>query len=71
MRRLLQVVSAAALAGTVLPSASFLAGRADLDQAKLMTLIASLVWFVVTPLWMGQKDVVWKRGDTSEPEAVR
>lgn len=55
MRRILQLVSWLALAGIVVPPVLFLAGRMDLDQQKLWMLIATIVWFVATPLWMGRE----------------
>jgi hypothetical protein len=43
------------LAGTIVPSALYLAGRIDLAQSKWALLVATFVWFVATPLWMGRK----------------
>ena len=54
MRKLLQLVSAIALIGTIVPSILFLTGSLDLTQTKLAMLAATIVWFVATPLWMGQ-----------------
>lgn len=54
MRKLLQLVSAAALIATIVPSVMFLAGSLDLSQTKLAMLVATIVWFIATPLWMGQ-----------------
>jgi uncharacterized membrane protein len=55
MRRLLQVVSWVALAGTIVPSALYLAGRIELDESKSILLVATIAWFIATPLWMGKK----------------
>ena len=55
MRRILQFVSWTALAATIAPSALLLAGQVTLDQTKLIMLVATVVWFFVTPFWMGQK----------------
>ena len=55
MRIVLQIVSYLALAGTVLPSVAFLVGKMDLDQVGTAMLIAAVVWFVVTPMWMGRE----------------
>ena len=52
MRPILQTISWIALAATILPSVVFLANKLELDQAKWITLAATLVWFAVTPLWM-------------------
>jgi hypothetical protein len=54
MRPLLQIVSLVALVATIAPSILFLVDRITLDQAKWIMLIATLVWFVVTPIWMGR-----------------
>lgn len=54
MRTLLQLVSAIALIATILPSILLLTGSLDLPQAKLAMLIATIIWFIITPLWMGQ-----------------
>jgi ACR3 family arsenite efflux pump ArsB len=40
---------------TLLPSVFFLLGLLTLDQVKLWTLVATVIWFVVTPLWMGRE----------------
>lgn len=50
----LQIISWIALAGTILPSILFLAGRMDLATSKHWLLAATLLWFAVTPLWMGR-----------------
>jgi len=57
MRRVLQTLSWIALAATVLPSVLLLIGRMDLDDVKPAMLIATRVWFVATPLWMGREKV--------------
>lgn len=54
MRITLQVISCLALVLTVAPSIMFLNGSVDLDKAKLLMLIATVAWFVVTPLWMNK-----------------
>jgi hypothetical protein len=53
-RRILQVLSWVSLAGTILPSVLFLAGRLELDASKWWLLAATLAWFIATPLWMGR-----------------
>ena len=63
MRRILQTVSWIALALTVLPSFWFFLGKMDLDRQKLVMLVAMIVWFLVTPLWMGRQaapDTDWQ-----------
>ena len=54
-RRFLQTISWIALAGTFVPSVLFLAGRITLDESKWWLLVATIVWFVATPLWMGRE----------------
>jgi hypothetical protein len=54
-RRLLQVASWVALAGMIAPALLFLAGRISLDQSKEGLLVATIAWFLVTPLWMGRE----------------
>jgi len=56
MRIGLQIISLLALALTVVPSLLYLNGSVELDRAKLLMLIATVVWFVVTPFWMNSKD---------------
>ena len=55
MRRIFQTVSWIALAATAMPSILFLYGSIDLDGAKLVMLLGTIVWFVATPLWMGRR----------------
>jgi hypothetical protein len=61
-RFLLRNVSRLALAVTIAPALLFAGGVIDLDQTKGAMLVGTLVWFIVTPIWMD-------RGDTT-PEAV-
>ena len=57
MRRILQVVSWAALAVTALAPILFVAGQIALSHTKLMMSLAAIAWFVTTPLWMGRPNV--------------
>ena len=52
IRRVLQIVSWAALAGAILPSCLFLAGQMELDTVNAAMFAATIAWFVATPLWM-------------------
>jgi len=54
-RRAAQVISWAAWIATLVPAGLYMAGWLDLDQTKLWTMVATVVWFVATPLWMGRK----------------
>lgn len=52
-----QIVSWLCLVVLVLPSVLFLAGKLQsLDQVKLIMLVATIVWFVSTPLWMWKEE---------------
>ena len=55
MKILLSLVSYASLALLTLPAFFFLSGSLSLDTVKLLMLIATILWYVVTPLWMDQK----------------
>jgi ACR3 family arsenite efflux pump ArsB len=55
MRTLLQIISWLALAGTILPALLYLFGSLDLVRVKWWMLLATIVWFVTVPLWMGRK----------------
>ncbi len=55
MRRLAQAISLLAIVGTILPSVLFLSDRISLEQSNWLMLLATLVWFAVTPLWMGRE----------------
>jgi hypothetical protein len=54
MQLILKVISWMALAAVIVPSVLFLSGRMDLPTLKLVMLIATVVWFVATPCWMGR-----------------
>ncbi len=54
-RRVVQVISWLAVLGTIAPSVAFLAGYLTLEQCKWQMLLATIVWFVATPLWMGRE----------------
>ncbi len=55
MKRLAQIISYVALAATLLPPVLFFANRLDLSATKACMLVAAVVWFVATPLWMEHK----------------
>jgi hypothetical protein len=55
MKRIALLISCLALAATLLPAVLFFAGKLELPAAKLWMLIAAVVWFVATPLWMEHK----------------
>jgi hypothetical protein len=47
-----KLISWISLVALIAPAILFLAGRMELDQVKLIMLMATIVWFVSTPLWM-------------------
>jgi len=52
-KQITQIVSWLCLIVLVVPSVLFLTDKlSSLDQVKLIMLIATVVWFVSTPLWM-------------------
>lgn len=55
MRRVMQLISVAALIATILPALMYMAGSLDLATVKATMLIATVVWFVATPMWMGRQ----------------
>jgi len=56
MKTMAKLVSWLALAATLLTPVIYLAGRMDLAQVKLSLTIATIVWFIATPLWMERGD---------------
>lgn len=54
MRVILQVLSWVALVMTILPALGFLVGSIELAQVKTYMFLASCLWFIATPLWMGR-----------------
>jgi membrane protein implicated in regulation of membrane protease activity len=51
----LRTVSFIALAATIVPSLLYLSGTLTLDGVMWAALAGTIVWFVVTPLWMDRK----------------
>ena len=66
MPRLAKILSYLALVGTIVPAILYLADRVALPALKLAMLIATLVWFVTVPFWMGRTRSSAKRGAGSE-----
>lgn len=64
MRSILIVVSLASLIALILPSILFLAGRMDLDKAKWIMLLATIIWFVTATGWM------WKEPGKMQKDEV-
>jgi hypothetical protein len=57
MRIGLQIISWIALAVTIVAPVLYFAGRISLDQTKSAMLLATVVWFVAVPFWMGRPKV--------------
>ena len=55
MKRIVQVISYLALAGTLLPAVLFFADKIELPPTQAWMLAAALVWFAATPFWMEHK----------------
>ena len=68
MKTLFQIVSFIALIGTVLPSMLYCGGNMELDTVKWLMLFFTIVWFIITPLWMNQKPA---RADESQEEKTK
>jgi hypothetical protein len=54
VRTVAQLVSLVAFAGTILPAILFFSGAVGLDAVKTAMPVATIAWFVATPLWMGR-----------------
>jgi len=54
VKRAAQMVSLAALAGTILPPVLYFYGQVDLEPMKAWMLASAVAWFAATPLWMSK-----------------
>ncbi|MFM8496588.1 MAG: hypothetical protein ACKOEM_13880 [Planctomycetia bacterium] len=52
MKTLACVFGLAALAGTIVPPALFLAKALPLEAVKQIMLVSTVVWFAAAPFWM-------------------
>jgi hypothetical protein len=50
-----KLISLVALAATVVPCLLYFGGAIDLGAVKAIALVGTIVWFIVTPLWMGRE----------------
>jgi hypothetical protein len=55
IRRIAQIVSSVALAATIAPAMLYVGGGLALAPMKAWMFVATAVWFVSTPVWMGRK----------------
>ncbi len=56
MRTFSKYLGIVALAGTILPAVLFMFKLLPLDTMKAVMLVATLVWFVTAPLWIGRNE---------------
>ncbi|RJP22298.1 MAG: hypothetical protein C4527_22005 [Candidatus Omnitrophota bacterium] len=68
MKILFRILSLVALIGTVLPSMLYCGGNMELDTVKWLMLCFTIVWFIITPLWMNQKPA---SADESQEEKMK
>ena len=54
MKTTAKVLSLIALAATIVPCMLFAAGSIGHEMVKWIALLGTIVWFVVTPAWMGR-----------------
>jgi hypothetical protein len=52
MKRIAQIISAMALAGTLLPPCLLFAGHISQVTMQTALLVAALAWLIATPFWM-------------------
>ena len=55
MRKALQLASSLALAGTVVPPILYFRGELAHDVMMTVMLLATILWFAVTPFWMNRQ----------------
>jgi hypothetical protein len=54
LRRIAQLVSWTSLAATLALAIAYFRDAIDLPEMKKWMLVATIVWFVATPIWMGR-----------------
>jgi hypothetical protein len=54
IRRIAQIVSWIALVATIAPAMLYVSGDLALAPMKTWMFVATVAWFVSTPLWMGR-----------------
>jgi len=50
-----RLISLVSLAGTILPPVLFFMGHMGLDATKVWMLVATIAWFIATPVWMDRQ----------------
>jgi hypothetical protein len=58
MKLLSKIVSGIGLFLTVGPSVLVFQGTLDLDTAKTLMLLGTIIWFAAAPLWMNKQDTL-------------
>jgi hypothetical protein len=53
MKLIAKSISLFALSATILPSFFYFSGAIGHDTLKWTALVGTLIWFIVTPFWMG------------------
>ena len=56
MKRFAEIISWLSLAMLVAAPVLFYAGRLTLQTGKTLMLIATVIWFVTAPCWMGRTE---------------
>ena len=56
MKTAARLVSLVALVGTIVPPVLYFINRMDLDATKWWMLVATIAWFVATPIWMDRQE---------------
>ncbi len=56
-----RIASFVALVVTLTPCLLYFVGAIGHDAVKLVTLIGTIAWFIVTPMWMGRESSVTDR----------
>ena len=55
MKTFAKIASFVALAVTMVPCALYFTGTIEHDAVKWISLVGTVMWFIVTPLWMGHE----------------
>lgn len=56
MKMIAQILSWISLVMLMVPSVLYLAGKmSSLDQVKWVMLLATILWFISTPIWMWEE----------------
>lgn len=55
MKKLLPIISAAALLSIIVSAGMYVAGSLDKQQMQMLMIVGTILWFVSAPLWMGRQ----------------